>query len=138
MSPHRLAAGGAGQGPAACGAVSSPLRQPEQQHQQGGAAGVGRVLITGGASGLGAAVADEVAKHGGEPVVLDRVPTPGPYEFVLVDLADTARTAHAVAHIAEQGLDAVVTCAGIDVLSARGSGIVRELVITAPEEPSWP
>jgi hypothetical protein len=26
----------------------------------------------------------------------------------------------------------------IDVLSARGSGIVRELVITAPEEPSWP
>jgi NAD(P)-dependent dehydrogenase (short-subunit alcohol dehydrogenase family) len=59
-------------------------------------------------------VADAVAKHGGEPVVLDRVPTSGPYEFVLVDLADTARTAHAVAHIAEQGLDAVVTCAGID------------------------
>jgi NAD(P)-dependent dehydrogenase (short-subunit alcohol dehydrogenase family) len=78
------------------------------------AAGLGRVLITGGASGLGAAVADAVAKHGGEPIVFDRVPPSARHEFVVVDLADTARTQHAVAHVAEQGLDAVVTCAGVD------------------------
>ena len=33
---------------------------------------MGRVLITGGASGLGAAVADAVAEAGGTPIVLDR------------------------------------------------------------------
>ena len=32
----------------------------------------GRVLVTGGASGLGAAVVDAVLKAGGTPVVLDR------------------------------------------------------------------
>ena len=32
----------------------------------------GRVLITGGASGLGAAVAEAVRDNGGTPIVLDR------------------------------------------------------------------
>ena len=35
-------------------------------------AGAGRVLVTGGGSGLGAAVVDAVLEAGGTPVVLDR------------------------------------------------------------------
>lgn len=75
---------------------------------------LGRVLVTGGSSGLGAAVADAVAKHGGQPVVLDKAAPPSGHAFALVDLADTRATQEAVAEIAGQGLDAVVTCAGID------------------------
>ena len=60
----------------------------------------GRVLVTGGASGLGAAVVDAVLKAGGTPVVLDR------------DIS----TVSAVKEAAESlgGLEAVVTAAGID------------------------
>ena len=35
------------------------------------------VLVTGGASGLGAAVVEAVHKAGGSPYVLDRVPVDG-------------------------------------------------------------
>jgi NAD(P)-dependent dehydrogenase (short-subunit alcohol dehydrogenase family) len=73
------------------------------------------VLVTGGASGLGAAVVDAVAAQGGRPVVLDRLPT-GRDDDVCVDLADSRAAEEAVRHASEQvgGLDAVVTCAGID------------------------
>jgi len=75
----------------------------------------GRVLVTGGASGLGAAVAKAVAKAGGEPVVLDRTEPDYPVEFVAVDLADGRAAEAAVRVVAERhGLDAVVTAAGID------------------------
>ena len=75
-----------------------------------------RVLITGGASGLGAAIVDAVTAAGGKPYVLDRVPVDGG-PHVLVDLADTRAAERATAEIAAQagGLDAVVTAAGVDV-----------------------
>jgi NAD(P)-dependent dehydrogenase (short-subunit alcohol dehydrogenase family) len=74
------------------------------------------VLVTGGASGLGAAVAAEVAAHGGTPVVLDARPAQGEHESLIVDLRDRGATERAVSEAAERhgGLGAVVTCAGID------------------------
>ncbi|GAB3286132.1 SDR family oxidoreductase [Pseudoclavibacter terrae] len=79
---------------------------------------VGRVLITGGASGLGAAVADAVAEAGGTPIVLD-LDTGGVASGVLardVDVTDRPAVERAVIEVAEElgGLDAVVTAAGID------------------------
>jgi NAD(P)-dependent dehydrogenase (short-subunit alcohol dehydrogenase family) len=76
---------------------------------------IGTVLVTGGASGLGAAVVDAVSARGGRPVVLDRLAT-GRDDDVCVDLADSRAAEEAVRYASEQvgGLDAVVTCAGID------------------------
>jgi NAD(P)-dependent dehydrogenase (short-subunit alcohol dehydrogenase family) len=75
------------------------------------------VLVTGGASGLGAAVVDHVVALGARPVVLDRQPPADGVDHVLVDLADTAGTESAVRDIARchGGVDAVVTAAGMDV-----------------------
>jgi NADP-dependent 3-hydroxy acid dehydrogenase YdfG len=79
---------------------------------------IGRVLVTGGASGLGAAVAAAVAEAGGTPIVLDlRVESvPEEWDSAAVDVTDTAATEQAVRDAAERhgGLDAVVTAAGID------------------------
>lgn len=75
------------------------------------------VLITGGASGLGAATVASVLAHGGRPLVLDRVAPAADVPHRLVDLADTPATEEAVADlVAEQGgrLDGVFTAAGID------------------------
>src|SRR5919202_3140734 len=79
-------------------------------------ADLGVVLVTGGASGLGSAVADAVAGAGGAPVVLDLKPPPGGFDHELVDLADGRAAEAAVERAAERhgGLDAVVTAAGID------------------------
>jgi NAD(P)-dependent dehydrogenase (short-subunit alcohol dehydrogenase family) len=76
----------------------------------------GTVLVTGGASGLGAAVAEAVRDAGGRPVVLDRVPALLDVEHEVVDLADTRAAEAAVRAVSERvgGLDAVVTCAGTD------------------------
>ena len=81
-----------------------------------GSAELGCVLVTGGASGLGAAVAQAVGRAGGTPVVLDRARPPLSVDHELVDLADTARTEKAVHAVARRhgGLSAVVTCAGTD------------------------
>jgi 2-dehydro-3-deoxy-L-rhamnonate dehydrogenase (NAD+) len=78
--------------------------------------GPGTVLITGGSSGLGAAVAEAVVAAGGTPVVLDiKAPDAG-HAFVEVDLADTRAAEAAVTQAVDQvgELDAVVTAAGID------------------------
>ena len=77
---------------------------------------LGTVLVTGGSSGLGAAVADAVAEGGGPPVVLDLKAPDAGHAFVEVDLADSASAEAAVVRAADQygGLDAVVTAAGID------------------------
>ena len=77
---------------------------------------LGVVVVTGGASGLGAAVARGVAKAGGTPVVLDRAAPADGTDSELVDLADTAAAEQAVTRAAERHgrLDAVVTCAGTD------------------------
>jgi len=77
---------------------------------------LGRVLVTGGSSGLGAAVVAAVASEGGHPVVLDRVAPEAGVEHALVDLADPRAAEDAVRSVSERvgGLDAVVTCAGTD------------------------
>jgi NAD(P)-dependent dehydrogenase (short-subunit alcohol dehydrogenase family) len=77
---------------------------------------LGTVLVTGGASGLGAAVAGAVAEAGGTPVVLDLAPPADGIGHALVDLADTAAAEAAVERVAREhgGLDGVVTAAGID------------------------
>ncbi|WP_433802302.1 SDR family oxidoreductase [Actinomycetospora sp. CA-084318] len=76
----------------------------------------GTVLITGGSSGLGAAVAEAVATAGGTPIVLDLKAPDAGHAFVEVDLADPQAAQTAVARaIDEHGaLDGVVTAAGID------------------------
>jgi NAD(P)-dependent dehydrogenase (short-subunit alcohol dehydrogenase family) len=78
---------------------------------------VGTVLVTGGSSGLGLAVARAVERDGGTPLVLDLVPPPFTCDHELVDLADTRAAERAVAVLAERagGLDGVVTAAGMDV-----------------------
>jgi len=77
--------------------------------------GLGRVLVTGGASGLGAAVVAGVEKRGGTPIVLDRQQSErSDVEAHQVDLTDARAAEAVVGRIAEEGLDAVVTCAGID------------------------
>jgi NAD(P)-dependent dehydrogenase (short-subunit alcohol dehydrogenase family) len=78
----------------------------------------GRVIVTGGASGLGAAVAHAVQQAGGTPIVLDldvsRVPAG--IESHRVDVSDSTAVEAAVTAAAEahDGLDAVVTAAGVD------------------------
>ena len=76
----------------------------------------GTVIVTGGASGLGAAVARAVEEAGGTPVVLDLNPPPNGFAFERVDLSDTRAAESAVARIAESGgeLRGVVTAAGTD------------------------
>lgn len=80
------------------------------------------VIVTGGASGLGAAVVRGIAKEGGRPVVLDRVQPEGDVEHVVVDLGDrqaAERAVHGAARMTD-GLDAVVTAAGIDACGQLG------------------
>ncbi len=77
---------------------------------------LGTVLVTGGASGLGAATVEAVTAAGGRPVVLDRAPSSADVEHETVDLADREATEEAVRAVSRRtgGIDAVVTCAGID------------------------
>lgn len=78
---------------------------------------LGNVLITGGASGLGAATAEAVLAAGGRPLILDRNAPSIKVDHVQADLADRAATEDAVAAlIATVGgeLQAVFTAAGID------------------------
>jgi NAD(P)-dependent dehydrogenase (short-subunit alcohol dehydrogenase family) len=77
---------------------------------------LGTVLVTGGASGLGAATVEAVTIAGGRAVVLDRVQPPDGIEFEISDLADREATETAVREVSRRtgGIDAVVTCAGID------------------------
>jgi NAD(P)-dependent dehydrogenase (short-subunit alcohol dehydrogenase family) len=84
--------------------------------------GLGTVIVTGGSSGLGAAVAAAVEAEGGTPVVLDRVPPPNGFAYREQDLADGRGTEAAVHAIAEEfgGLDAVVTAAGTDACGDLG------------------
>jgi NADP-dependent 3-hydroxy acid dehydrogenase YdfG len=77
---------------------------------------LGNVLVTGGSSGLGAAVAAAVEEAGGTAIVLDRVAPANGFAFEQVDLAHPREAERAVARAAERagGLDAVVTAAGTD------------------------
>ena len=77
---------------------------------------LGNVLVTGGSSGLGAAVAAAVESAGGTAIVLDRVAPANGFAFEQVDLARPRDAERAVARAAERagGLSAVVTAAGTD------------------------
>lgn len=78
------------------------------------------VLVTGGASGLGAAVTAAVRAAGGTPVVLDRSVPDLDVDHEAVDLADGDAAEDAVARVAERhgGITAVVTAAGTDACGA--------------------
>jgi NAD(P)-dependent dehydrogenase (short-subunit alcohol dehydrogenase family) len=75
------------------------------------------VLVTGGSSGLGAAVVTAVAKAGGRPFVIDRQAPADGVAWVECDLADTRAAEAATRQLAEQagGFTGVVTAAGVDV-----------------------
>jgi NAD(P)-dependent dehydrogenase (short-subunit alcohol dehydrogenase family) len=77
----------------------------------------GTVLVTGGSSGLGAAVVEAVTKAGGQPYVLDLTAPADGVPYLRCDLADTRAAEEATRQLAEQagGFDGVVTAAGIDV-----------------------
>jgi NAD(P)-dependent dehydrogenase (short-subunit alcohol dehydrogenase family) len=70
-----------------------------------------RALVTGGASGIGAATVSQLREVGAHVVVLDRAPG----SDVVCDIADEASVVGAVASVAEQlgGLDLAVLCAGV-------------------------
>ena len=76
------------------------------------------VIVTGGSSGLGAAVVEAVAKAGGRPFVIDRQPPAEGVPWVECDLADTRAAEAATRQLIEQAggsVDGVVTAAGMDV-----------------------
>ena len=77
---------------------------------------LGSVIVTGGSSGLGAAVADAVEKAGGTAIVLDRVAPARDLWWEEVDLAEPRAAEAAVRRTAERagGLSAIVTAAGTD------------------------
>ena len=92
---------------------------------------LGTVIVTGGASGLGAAVVDAVAHAGGTPMVFDLRPGPDSVEGEMVDLADGRAAERAVRDVARrhERLDGVVAAAGIDacgelndIAPGRGNG----------------
>jgi NAD(P)-dependent dehydrogenase (short-subunit alcohol dehydrogenase family) len=75
-------------------------------------------IVTGGASGLGAAVCRAIGARGDRAICLDRnAPPPGTaFSHHLVDLADSKDAEGAVLAALDEvdHLDAVVTCAGVD------------------------
>jgi NAD(P)-dependent dehydrogenase (short-subunit alcohol dehydrogenase family) len=78
---------------------------------------LGTVIVTGGASGLGAAIADAVAEAGGTPVTFDlnQPRSARDYDHLIVDCGDRAAIERAVAEVARtHQLSAVVANAGMD------------------------
>jgi NAD(P)-dependent dehydrogenase (short-subunit alcohol dehydrogenase family) len=78
---------------------------------------LGTVLVTGAASGLGAAIVEAVRAAGGTPIALDRVPVEGVAHEV-VDLALPREAEEATRRVIDGAggtLDAVVTAAGTDI-----------------------
>jgi NAD(P)-dependent dehydrogenase (short-subunit alcohol dehydrogenase family) len=78
---------------------------------------LGVVYITGGSSGLGAALVAAVEKAGGVPAVIDRVaPEDATIAHAVADLADTEAAQHAVAELVSTvgPPRAVVTAAGTE------------------------
>lgn len=78
---------------------------------------LGVVYVTGGASGLGAALAAAVTKAGGTAAVIDLAPPEDPaLPHAIADLSDSAAAARAVAELVERvgPPNAVVTAAGTD------------------------
>ena len=83
---------------------------------------LGTVIVTGGSSGLGQAVALAVREAGGTPVVLDLNAPQDGLAFEQVDLSDTRAAEAAVSRVAEEhgDLTGVVTAAGTDAVGKLG------------------
>ncbi len=76
------------------------------------------VIVTGGSSGLGAAVVDAVLGAGGRPYVIDRQPPRDGVEWIACDLADTRAAERATRELIDRAsgsVDGLVTAAGMDV-----------------------
>jgi NADP-dependent 3-hydroxy acid dehydrogenase YdfG len=103
--------------PLLTGAHAGYVTDVTDQANLDAAPSLGPVLVTGGASGLGAAVAARLDAAGAPVTVLDRQPSPSGITTEIVDLADGAAAAEAVQRAVKDlgGLQAVVTCAGTDV-----------------------
>ncbi|RKR75053.1 SDR family NAD(P)-dependent oxidoreductase [Frondihabitans australicus] len=88
-----------------------------------------RAIVTGGASGIGAAIAARIVEGGGKVVVFDRTPLDGDTPSLVVDIIDTVAVEKAVAEADTLlgGLTAVVNCAGI---GAQGD-------VTANDDDEW-
>ena len=79
------------------------------------------VIVTGGSSGLGAAVVEALQKAGGRPFVIDRQPPRDGVPWIECDLADTRAAEAVTRRVIEQAggvMDGVVTAAGMDVPGA--------------------
>lgn len=74
------------------------------------------VLVTGGSSGLGAAVVAALLERGDRPCVIDINPPKADVPFRQVDLSDTRAAEAAVEELADElgGLTGVVAAAGVD------------------------
>jgi NAD(P)-dependent dehydrogenase (short-subunit alcohol dehydrogenase family) len=87
------------------------------------------VIITGGASGLGAATVESVTRHGGTPLVIDRKEPAADVAFVQADLADTEAVDAAVRALAEAvdgQIHGVFTAAGIDSCGKLGDVAAKD------------
>lgn len=80
------------------------------------------VYVTGGSSGLGAAVVAAVAKAGGTPAVIDLAPPEADVPYAVADLSDSAAAAAAVDQLVQRvgPPSAVVTAAGTDACGPLG------------------
>ncbi|HKH51794.1 MAG TPA: SDR family oxidoreductase [Mycobacterium sp.] len=90
---------------------------------------LGNVIITGGASGLGAATVESVTRHGGTPLVIDRKEPAADVAFVQADLADTEAVDAAVRALAEAvdgQIHGVFTAAGIDSCGKLGDVAAKD------------
>jgi NADP-dependent 3-hydroxy acid dehydrogenase YdfG len=75
------------------------------------------ILVSGGSSGLGAAVVSAAGEAGYRPLVIDlRAPGPNASDHEIADVSDARSVATAIERLTRRrgGLAAVVTCAGID------------------------
>jgi NAD(P)-dependent dehydrogenase (short-subunit alcohol dehydrogenase family) len=83
----------------------------------------GVVLVSGGASGLGAAVVRAIADAGGTPLVVDLRQPAGEIAYEVADVTRPREAEAAVRTLSERhgGLDGVVTTAGIDVPGPLGA-----------------
>jgi NAD(P)-dependent dehydrogenase (short-subunit alcohol dehydrogenase family) len=73
------------------------------------------VVVSGGSSGLGAALVDAFLRRGARPRVVDLVPPKHDVPYALADLSDRASVPEAIADLIDgQPVRAVVTAAGTD------------------------
>lgn len=74
-----------------------------------------RAVVTGGASGLGAATADWFRRHGAQVMVLDRAGDPADPDLITTDVTSGDSAAAAIAEAARRmgGIDVCVNCAGV-------------------------